>query len=196
MRYAALRDLAGAAEDAPEAAAAYRVLQAHPAVAELLTALDTRPPARPLSRAYDPKDSLWKLPTLADFGLARDDPRVAALAERIFAAQAPDGGFLHGGFDHTRSWDTRPDIWIAHVVTYALARFGYADDPRLRHAYAQIAAWQRHDGGGHPNQANVPGAPGAAEPSSPSARATCSGRSPRTPPTPAVRQRSGAPATS
>ena len=71
--------------------------------------------SKPLSRAYDPKDSIWKLGTLADSGLCRDDERIATLAEKIFAAQAEDGGFLHGGFDHTRSWHTRPYICISHV---------------------------------------------------------------------------------
>jgi hypothetical protein len=166
-RYNALRDLAGAPAEAPETRAAYAAMQAHPAVADLFAALAPWPPAAPLARAYDPKDSLWKLATLADFGLARDDPRVAALAEAVFAAQAEGGGFLHGGFDHTKTWDARPYICIAHVMTYALARFGYGDDPRLGRAYAQIAAWQRDDGGWHPNQANLPGGKGAAEPSCP-----------------------------
>jgi len=40
--------------------------------------------SQPLKRAYDPKDSLWKLQVLADFGLRQDDARIAAIA----------GGFL------------------------------------------------------------------------------------------------------
>ncbi len=129
-------------------------MQQHPSIASLLEDVQLWP-AKPLDRAYDPRDSIWKLGTLADFGLYRNDERIAALAERIFAAQAGDGGFLHGGFGHTKSWDTRPYICISHVMTYALARFGYLDDPRLDRAYAQLSSWQRLDGGWHPNKLNV-----------------------------------------
>jgi hypothetical protein len=122
--YNTLIDLAGADPDSRQARAAYRVLQKHPRVTELIDALDPWPPAKPLSGAYDPKDSIWKLNALADFGLRRDDKRIAAIANRVFAARADDGGFLHGGFDHTQSWHTRPYICISHVMTYALARFG------------------------------------------------------------------------
>jgi len=165
--YNTLRDLAGADTNSTEAKAAYQAMQAHPHIADLLAALDPRPPADRSKGAYEPKEPLWKLATLADFGLTRDDGRVAALAERIFAAQAEDGGFLNGGFDHTKSWDTRPYICISHVMTYALARFGYLDDPRLERAYQNIAAWQRGDGGWHPNKLNLPGGSRKGEPSCP-----------------------------
>src|ERR1051326_1450291 len=106
--YNTLLDLTGATHESSEAQVAYRKMQAHAHIAALLTALATWPPETPLSKAYDPKDSLWKMSMLADFGLRRDDARIAAVAERVFAAQAEEGGFLHGGFDHTKSWHTRP----------------------------------------------------------------------------------------
>ena len=165
--YNTLLDLADAGPDSPEVKAAYQAMQMHPHVAALIDALETWPPVKPLSKAYDPKDSIWKLNTLADFGLRRDDPRIAAIAQRVFAAQPEDGGFLHGGFDHTRSWHTRPYMCIAHVMTYALLRFGYLDDPRLLKAYDQLQAWQRLDGGWHPNKLNLPGNEHEAEPSCP-----------------------------
>ncbi len=150
-------DLAGADPQSSQARQAYQAMQAHPRVAELFQALEPWPQTQPLKRAYDPKDSLWKLQTLADFGLRRDDERIHGLAEKVFAAQAENGAFLQGGFDHTHSWDTRPYVCIAHIMTYALARFGYVDDPRLQKAYDQILSWQRLDGGWHPNQKNLPG---------------------------------------
>src|SRR5256885_1952788 len=113
-------------------------MQSHPQVDALISALETWPPEKPLTSAYNPKDAIWKLGMLADFGLRRDDERIAAIAGRLLAAQAEDGGFLHGGFDHTKSWHTRPYICISHVMTYALAHFGYLDDPRLQHAYSDI----------------------------------------------------------
>lgn len=139
----------------------------HPQVRSLIDEPDPWPPDQPLSRAYDPKDSIWKLITLADFGLSRDDKRIAAIASRVLSAQAPNGGFLHGGFDHTKSWDARPYVCISHVMTYAMARFGYLDDPRVCQAYKHIAQWQRNDGGWHPNEKNLPGNDRENEPSCP-----------------------------
>jgi hypothetical protein len=166
VRYNALLDLAGATPNSPEALDAYRSMQPHSEVSALVSALDTWP-EKPLGKAYDPKDAIWKLGMLADFGLQRDDERIAAIAERVFAAQGEDGGFLHGGFDHTKSWHTRPYICISHVMTYALARFGYLDDPRLQRAFEHILSWQRLDGGWHPNKLNLPGNEREAEPSCP-----------------------------
>ncbi|HEY7915298.1 MAG TPA: hypothetical protein VIG62_25545 [Blastocatellia bacterium] len=153
-------DLLGQREDDPEVESAYSALKKNKCVATLLDEVKVWPQERRLGRAYDPKDSLWKLSLLADFGLRRDDARVASVAKKVFDAQAPEPappGFLHGGFDHTKSWDKRPYICISHVMTYALARFGYLDDARLRRVYEYIADWQRLDGGWHPTEACLPG---------------------------------------
>jgi hypothetical protein len=165
--YNTLLELMDVEPDSAEVKSAYKAMQTHPSVLALLESLATWPPEKPLSRAYDPKDAIWKLNTLADFGMHRDDKRISAIAERVFAAQAEDGGFLHGGFDHTKSWHIRPYICISHIMTYALARFGYLDDPRLQHAYDQLTEWQRLDGGWHPNKLNLPGNEREKEPSCP-----------------------------
>jgi hypothetical protein len=149
-------DLLGQSEDDSEVRSAYAALKKDGKVGELLDEVKIWPQPQRLGRAYDPKDSLWKLSMLADFGLKRDDKRVASVAEKVFdnqAAEPAPPGFLHGGFDHTKSWDKRPYICISHVMTYALARFGYLDDPRLGRAYEYIAEWQRKDGGWHPTEA-------------------------------------------
>ena len=165
--YNALLDLKGLGPESQEVTRAYGEMQMNPNVTALIEALDTWPPPKPLGKAYDPKDSIWKLSTLADFGMRRDDSRIAAIVERVFTAQAEESGFLHGGFDHTRSWHTRPYICISHVMTYALARFGYLDDPRLQRAYDHILTWQRLDGGWHPNRLYLPGNEREGEPSCP-----------------------------
>lgn len=163
-------DLLGETEDEPEVKAAYQALKKNEMVGELLDDLKIWPSAQPLGRAYDPKDAPWKLSMLADFGLKRDDKRVASLADKVFANQAvgpAPPGFLHGGFDHTKSWDKRPYVCITHVMTYALARFGYLGDARLDKAYEYIETWQRLDGGWHPTEACLPGAAREDEPSCP-----------------------------
>lgn len=163
-------DLLGQHEDEPEVRAAYSALKKDQRVAELLDEVKTWPQVQRLSRAYDPKDALWKLAMLADFGLKHDDKRIADVAKKVFANQATapaPSGFLHGGFDHTKSWDKRPYICISHVMTYALARFGYLDDKRLEKAYEHITAWQRLDGGWHPTEACLPGQDREQDPSCP-----------------------------
>jgi hypothetical protein len=165
--YNTLRDLVTLDVSSPNIQQAYQGMQQHPAVLDLFHTLQQWPAVSPLGRAYDPKDSIWKVATLADLGFDRDDERIARLAEQIFVAQAEDGGFLHGGFDHTKSWDTRPYECLTHVMTYALARFGYGDDPRLERAYHQLTTWQRLDGGWHPNTQMLPGQPKETELSCP-----------------------------
>lgn len=163
-------DLLGQTADAPEVQAAYEALRQHERVADLLDALQVWPQGQRISKAYDPKDSLWKLAILADFSLKRDDERIATISEKVLDLQAEDPhppGFLHGGMDHTKSWDKRPYICISHVMTYALTRFGYLDDPRVQAAYDYIEAWQTLDGGWHPNEKNLPNGERAKEPSCP-----------------------------
>lgn len=132
-------------------------IAADPRIELLLDDTDPWPPERPSTKAYDPKGAIWRVAVLADFGLDRTDSRVAALAERVFAAQAPDGTFRHGGFDHTKAYDTRGYTCITHSLTAALARFGYVDDPRIAPAIAHIRASERLDGGWHPNASLQPG---------------------------------------
>lgn len=98
--YAALVDLENLDPADGRVRAARERLTVHPFVGDLIASLDTWP-TQPLDGAYDPKDAIWVLSVIADFGMRRDDPRIAAIAERLLAAQAEDGGFLHGGFDHT-----------------------------------------------------------------------------------------------
>lgn len=62
-------DLLGQTANAPEVQAAYEALQQHERMADLLDALQVWPQEQRISKAYDPKDSLWKLAMLADFGL-------------------------------------------------------------------------------------------------------------------------------
>src|SRR5690349_8265549 len=77
--YNTLVDLAGADPESEEAKRAYVDMQNHPQVTALIESLDPWPPEKPLSKAYDPKDSIWKLGTLGDFGLRRDDERIVEI---------------------------------------------------------------------------------------------------------------------
>jgi hypothetical protein len=166
VELATRRVLLGEGEWATAVAAARNRVAADARVGDLFAALDPWPP-RPSTGAYDPKDPIWAIVTLADFGLRADDPRVEQLADRLFASIAPDGTFRHGGYDHTRTYDQRGYQCVTHAVTEGLAGFGYAEDARLRPAVEQIRSTQRLDGGWHPNAALQPGGKRELEPSCP-----------------------------
>jgi hypothetical protein len=153
--------------DEPPNAALLARVAGDPRVGDLLEATDPWPPERRSTKAYDPKDAIWRVSVLADFGLDRTDPRVASMAKRLFDSIAPDGTFRHGGFDHAKTYDVRGYTCITHAVTGALARFGDRDDPRLAPAIDHIRSTQRLDGGWHPNAALQPDAPRQSEPSCP-----------------------------
>jgi hypothetical protein len=52
-------------------------------------------------------------------------------------------------------------------MTYALAKFGYLEDPRLQRAYDYLTDWQRLDGDWQPTEACLPGREREREPSCP-----------------------------
>ncbi len=159
--------LLGEAWEQPSVQEVYGALVNHPQVGQLLEGMSAWPQPEPMKKAYDPKDALWKVQTLADFGLRRETPAIAALAGRILRAQAEEGGFLQGGFDHTHSWDKRPYACLTHVLTYSVTAFGYLDAAETQAAYAYLQRTQRLDGGWHPNRELLPGQARQAEASCP-----------------------------
>jgi len=76
-------DLLGQSEEAQEVKAAYGTLKKDKSVGALLDEVKVWPQEKRLGKAYDPKDALWKLSLLADFGIKRDDARVAAVAKKV-----------------------------------------------------------------------------------------------------------------
>jgi hypothetical protein len=138
-----------------------------PRVAALLEGLDPWPPLTPMKAAVDQRTPLTRLGVLADLGLDRSEQRVARLAETALASIAADGTFPHGGFEHTKAYDARGYVCVTHEVTAAVARFGYAEDPRLRPAIEHLRRTERLDGGWRPSAARLPGTRGEADPSCP-----------------------------
>lgn len=159
----ALAALLPAAVDQERARAA---VAADARVQSLFDALTDWPPP-PSSGGMDAKDSIWKITVLADLGLDRSDPRIEALAGRLLSARGVDGTFLHGGFAHVRTYDSRGYVCVTHAITGALARFGYADEPAVRAAAEAMLEVERLDGGWRPNRQLAIGKPGEREPSCP-----------------------------
>lgn len=167
VRYRTHIDLLGKTKEESDVRQIYGELTDHPRIRSLLEAVAEWPQPVQMKKAYDPSDTLWKIQTLADFGLERSVPEIASLSEKMLDAQAENGGFLQGGFAHTKSWNNRPYACVTHILTYALVCFGYLDDERLAKAVDYLQAWQRLDGGWHPNEKLLPGQSQQDDPSCP-----------------------------
>jgi hypothetical protein len=84
--------------------------------------------------------TFWILPVLADLGFTAEDRRIARACEYIFSTQLDSGGF---------GWDppSKPGDCHTSIITEALAKLGYLEDPRLQKAYEYLINRQRIDGG-------------------------------------------------
>jgi prenyltransferase beta subunit len=84
--------------------------------------------------------TFWILPMLADFGLTKEDKRIAKACEYVFSTQLPSGGF---------GWDPSTQAFDCHtaIITESLAKLGFLEDSRLQRAYGWLVKRQRLDGG-------------------------------------------------
>ncbi len=103
-------------------------------------------PGPPLKRHNDASHPLYAISTLADFGLTRDDPGVADLAEAVLAHFDGEGfetllwlpRFLTKAAEDAERW-----TWMlcdAPTLLYALLAFGYGHDERVATAVGALAA--------------------------------------------------------
>jgi hypothetical protein len=95
----------------------------------------------------DPKALAFRLCRYAYEGLGPDHPEVAAIAERLFALQEPDGSFPLRLFRRGRTdglYSMAP--LQAALPLRGLAAVGYATDPRTERAYDWLFDKQLDDG--------------------------------------------------
>jgi hypothetical protein len=92
--------------------------------------------------AWFPKKdtTFWLLSMLADFGFAKDNNKIARACEYVFSTQHPSGGFGCGP-------PYTPYDCFTGILTEALAKLGYVNDPRLKRGYDWIMNRSRRDGG-------------------------------------------------
>ncbi len=102
--------------------------------------------------------TFWLLPILADFGLRKDNKKIAGACEYVFSTQLPCGGF---------GWapPPTPGDCFTGILTESLAKLGYASDSRLKKAYEWLIQRQRLDGGFWCKNTGQPGGPREKEPS-------------------------------
>jgi hypothetical protein len=133
LRRRVLLELLDAPADDPEVVELTAQMAADPDVATLL------------SEGADLRQLSVNLCRLGYAGLDRADERVAALAEAVFARQAPDGSFPLSAFVGRRSQYDMIPLQTA-LPLRGLAAVGYADDVRAEHAYDWLLAQRLEDG--------------------------------------------------
>ena len=102
--------------------------------------------------------TFWILGVLADFGLTKENKKIARACEYVFSTQLPEGGF---------GWapPPTPGDCFTGILTESLAKLGYDSDPRSEKAYEWLVKRQRLDGGFWCKNTGLPGGPREKEPS-------------------------------
>ena len=150
VRYRTLVDLLDRDEKDPQVALARKETVAHPKVVELVEQVKEWP-GYALTRHNDADHQLHKLTILADFGLNKDDPDIADIANKLLANQSTEGAFqtlVHipkafGGTDEdSLSWM----LCDTPTVLHALIQFGYGENPAVEKAQSHLAALIQENG--------------------------------------------------
>jgi hypothetical protein len=137
-RYHTLIDLLGRPGDDAEVQAARAEMVAHPQVQAMMAGAATWP-GGPIKRHNDAGHAIYKLGTLADFGLCADDPGMSPIVEAVLAHQSFEGAFqsilnvapsFGGTGEDTWSWM----VCDAPTLLYVLLAFGLGDDERVQKA--------------------------------------------------------------
>jgi hypothetical protein len=137
-RYRTLVDLLARPEDAPEVKKARALMMAHPQVQALISAAAAWPGGA-FKRHNDASHTIYKLSTLADFGVRAGDPGIGPALDAVLTHQSSEGAFqslvkvskIFGG--------TGEDTWTwlacdAPTLLYVLLAMGLADDSRVKRA--------------------------------------------------------------
>jgi hypothetical protein len=137
-------DLLGESPSDPAVCSAREKLIRHPQVNELVAAA-TAWGDTPFKRHNDAGYAIYKISTLADFGLRADDPGMDVVVQKIMAHSSPEGAFQSVvniprsfGGDGEDHW-----TWMvcdSPTLLYSLLAFGLADDPRVQKAIAHLAS--------------------------------------------------------
>ena len=142
-RYRTLVDLLDKPEGDAEVQAARAEMLAHPQVKALIAEV-ARWPGGAIKRHNDAGHTIYKLSTLADFGVRADDPGMAPAIEAVMAHRSPEGAFQSLVNIAKAFGGTGEDIWTwvlcdAPTLLYALLAMGLDDDPRVRQAADHLA---------------------------------------------------------
>lgn len=151
-RYRTLVDLLDLPEEDAEVQAARAEMVAHPQVQGLVAEVATWP-GSPLKRHNDAGHPIYKLSTLADFGLRAHDPGMNACIEAVLAHQSSEGAFQTVLNIAPRFGGSGEDTWTwltcdAPTLLYALLAMGLGDDLSVQRAVEHLVGLA-HDNGWH-----------------------------------------------
>jgi hypothetical protein len=137
-RYRTLVDLLDRAEDDPEVQAARAEMLAHAQVQALMAEAATWP-GYALKRHNDAKHPIYKLSTLADFGVQAEDAGMAAAIEAVLAHRSNEGAFQSVTLVPKAFGGTGEEMWTwmlcdAPTLLYVLLAFGREDDRLVQRA--------------------------------------------------------------
>ena len=137
-RYRTMVDLLNKSEDDPEVQQARTEMLNHPQVQALIEAANTWP-GYALKRHNDAKHPIYKLSTLADFGVRADDPGMEKAINAVMAHQSEQGAFQTMLNISPKYGGSGEDTWTwvlcdAPTLLYALLAMGMQEDPRVKQA--------------------------------------------------------------
>jgi hypothetical protein len=99
------------------------------------------------SETGDLRQASWTLCRLGFLGLDRSEPRVAAIAERVFDRQTRNGSFPLAAFSRARAESRYSMIPLqASIPLRGLASVGFATDPRAERVYDWLLDQRLTDG--------------------------------------------------
>ena len=143
-------DLLGQPETDAEVRAARAAMLAHPQVRQLMAEAAAWP-GPPLKRHNDASHPLYKLSTLADFGVHARDRGMATILKTVLAHSSPQGAFQTMVNIPPAFGGTNEDMWTwmacdAPTLLYVLLAMGKGDDKRVKKALAHLTGLVEDNG--------------------------------------------------
>lgn len=150
VQYRTQLDLLGCTVDDPQVLAARQAMLNHQQIRLLLAELSEWP-GTILKRHNDASHLLHKLTFIANLGLRTNDPGMKQIINRILAHQAKEGPFQVLSNIHRHFGGTGEDEWVwmlcdAPLILYALCKFGFKEDDRVRTAAKYLIELIRENG--------------------------------------------------
>ena len=149
-RYRTLVDLLGQPETDSEVRAARAEMLAHPQVKQLMADAAAWP-GPPLKRHNDASHPLYKLSTLADFGVQARDRGMASIIKTVLAHQSAQGAFQTMVNIPAAFGGTNEDTWTwmacdSPTLLYVLLAMGKGDDKRVKKAIDHLTGLVEDNG--------------------------------------------------